>query len=282
MLSPIELSLCFDPALQHTEYRLTALMHHAMEGKEDCVECLLPEASVIEKIHIKMPGTRCTALHTACYSSQHDHSQALIQMLLLHGCSPYLRFDPKGMSPLQAVDPHVRRAGERTALDLLKKRRPKDRAAIAKLMVEPERTYLLCKVHHLNDANDAIAKAQGKGIIPEDQKQKLLSKTPVYLMERVEDERALPRIENRAQQQNTADSEAEETEEEGKKQEKLTAVLQYVLGEQEEGGSGKLKETPRMLPKIFVELLDMMAPHWDPIRGKKKEYEEPDEEAEEG
>lgn len=106
----------------------------------------------------------------------------------------------------------------------------------------------------------------------------MLAKTPIYLKERVEKERPLPRVEllNYIPQQQLADSQAEETEEQDKKREKLTAVLQYVLGEQEEEGSGKLKETPRMLPEIFVELLEMMAPHWDPIRGKKEEYEEPE------
>jgi hypothetical protein len=117
-------------------------------------------------------------------------------------------------------------------MDLLKKYRPNDYEFIAVLqaaLMEPERTFLLCKARNLNDANDATANAQSKGATPEEKKQKVLAKTPVYLRERVEDERPLPCIEIAdfiPQQQTTADSQAEETEEQDKKQEKLTAVLQ--------------------------------------------------------
>lgn len=56
-----------------------------------------------------------------------------------------------------------------TPLELLRKDRPNSIEAIAVLeaaLVEPERTYLLCKAHHLNDISDAMAKAQSKGTTP--------------------------------------------------------------------------------------------------------------------
>lgn len=236
-----------NPALQHTEYRQTALMCHTSLGNCDCVERLLQDARVVDKIHVQMPGTRCTALHEAAHTFE-DYavgSQArILEMLLLHGSNPYLRCNPRGLDSLVPLDPGVIRAGERTALELLRKYCPNDHAAMAVLeaaIVEPKRTYLLYKARHLSDAIDAITNAQGT--TPEERKQKLLAKTPLYLKERVEEDKPLPLIEltDGHSQDQHGKYQAGETKEGEKKREPLLAVLRYVVGDQGEEGSAKMK-----------------------------------------
>lgn len=79
-----------DPALQYTPSPETPLMWYAYCGYVDCVERLLQDERVVEKINVKRPGTRSTALHEACLTNQNigNNQASIIQMLLLHGCDP--------------------------------------------------------------------------------------------------------------------------------------------------------------------------------------------------
>jgi hypothetical protein len=108
----------------------------------------------------------------------------------------------------------------------------------------------------MNDANHAIGKAKAaadkEGRTRGEKMRKMLAKTRPYLKERVQGGQVdLPRVELR---------QPSDAEDEGKK--KMVAVMKYVLRDQAEYG-----EMGGMSADVFVELLEMMAPKWDEIRG---------------
>jgi hypothetical protein len=111
-------------------------------------------------------------------------------------------------------------------------------------IAEPQRILLLAKAREINDVNHAIAKAKV------DAQRKLLTSAPpcfqLLFLPR------LPRVEL-----HSPPAHARPGDEEAKKQH---ATLQYVLRAPELG------ETGGMSADVFVELMDMMAPRWDPIR----------------
>jgi hypothetical protein len=81
---------------------------------------------------------------------------------------------------------------------------------------------------------------------------KLLAKTPPYLKERVQGGQVeLPRVQLLQPEGNAS---------EGEKQ--MAAVMKYVLRDE-----GEYPETGGKHEDVFVELLEMMAPEWDAIRG---------------
>jgi hypothetical protein len=136
--------------------------------------------------------------------------------------------------------------------------RANGRATIALLeraMAEPQRTFSLSKARHMIDANHAISKtkaaADKEGRTPGEKMSKILAKTPLYLKERVQGGQVdLPRVEL------VQPSDGNEEEK------KMVAVMKYVLRDQAEYG-----EMGGMSADVFVELLEMMAPKWDAIRG---------------
>jgi hypothetical protein len=120
-------------------------------------------------------------------------------------------------------------------------------------MAEPQRIYALSKVQHISDAKHVISKAKTtadeKGCTGDEKIGKVLANTPPYLKERVQGGQVeLPRDELR------------QPFNEGEK--RMMAVMKYVLQDE-----GEYPEDGGMLAEVFVELLEMMAPKWDPIRG---------------
>ena len=183
-----------------------------------------------------------------------DQAARVISLLLLHGANPLLR-DDQGDTPLER----------------LRHGRPNDRTTIALLeraMAEPQRTFLLSKAHHQVDALLSLNKVAKKTAGNVEEKcNACVAKAPVYLKERVAAGGALPVV-VLARVKGCKERPWDEADE----KEKLGAVLAFVLGEpqQQLGGGGEKKgqeQSPGMLAEVFVELLEMMAPKWDPIRG---------------
>ena len=181
-------------------------------------------------------------------------------MLLLAGADRTIR-DNDGRTPLDAVS----------------------RAFHATLhadLVEPHRSRALFKARALLDAAYATRKARtdarAKGHPAAVQQQEAIAAAPVYLKQRLAQAQGLPRVSILLHDDD--------------EEEKLMACVKYALGF--EGGGGVVlewQEEPAvgMLPEVFVELLELLVPKWDPAQKGRPlgegyiEVEEEEEEKEE-
>jgi hypothetical protein len=176
------------------------------------------------------------------------------------------------MTPLDVVRDYL--PGNQTRISLLKR-----------AMAESERIYSLAKVWHISDAKHAIAKAKAnvynEAHTRSEQMGKILAKTPPFLKERVRQGQVeVPRVEfmqadNFCKGASTRCGKGlmEARDEEEQEEEKLlVAVLKFVLRDE-----GEYREAGGMSGDVFVELLYMMAPKWDAIRGGGGGGEDDDE-----
>jgi hypothetical protein len=239
-----------DPTVQDNDGE-TALMHHSRGLRANLVARLLQDNRVLATIDVQMTDTGKggrsaigrSALHLACCSygrgDGHDSKGRITELLLLNHANPLLR-DSQGQ----------------TALDLLRQTGKNNPVSIARVerAMESQRIYSLAKARHVNDANHAIGKVKAKALkearTRAETMSKLLAETPPYLKERVQGGQvALPRV----VQPEGKSSEGEE---------QMVAVMKYVLRDESE-----YPEVGGMHEDVFVELLEMMAPKWDAIRG---------------
>jgi ankyrin repeat protein len=251
------------------KYGWTTLMFIVDSFKPSCVEVLLREPRVIETIdtqgtrecevlHCKGGEKGDTALHLACKiipfrrrslevrNEFLREKNQIIEMLLCAGASPT-----------------ILNSDQKTPLDYLRRFDCDNHTGIALLeraLAEPHRILILAKAREINDANHAIAKAK------EDAQRKVLAATPACLRERVREQQQqqqllylprLPRVELHGPPPAAHARPGSEEEEEAKKRH---ATLQYVLRTPELGKTGG------MSADVFVELMEMMTPRWDPIR----------------
>jgi hypothetical protein len=159
------------------------------------------------------------------------------------------------------ADPTILNDDQETPLDQLRRLRSDNHAGIALLKraaVEPQRSFLLAKAREINDANYAIVKAK------EDAQRKVLASAPTFLRGRVQEQQQQQQQQQllgpplaRVELHGPPGGRSDEEEEAAKKRH---ATLQYVLRAPELG------ETGGMSADVFVELMEMMTPRWDPIR----------------
>jgi hypothetical protein len=118
-------------------------------------------------------------------------------------------------------------------------------------MVKPQRTFLLAKARHQIDTSHVVSRlrATTQGRTHGETTRAVLTRTPGDLKERVKKHRALPRVESQpaAEQQR--------------------AVLEYVLRLNELGAEVGGMGREGLPAELFIELLNMMVPRWDPLRG---------------
>ena len=140
-------------------------------------------------------------------------------------------------------------------------------------LAEPQRPRLLFKARALLEAHTPIDKARSDARDKEGLRtraalnRRAAAVAPVYLEGRAGDGRNLPRVQL-----------VEQVE-----QEQLAACVKYTLGL--EGGGVVLFEgqepTVGMVKEVFVELLEMLVPKWDPAqKGRPLGWEKEDEERE--
>lgn len=236
-----------DPTLGSIEGVLP-LMLHAIQGKFECVQRFLQDPrvlatidpQVVERVHrVEEEGgdINCkgmTAVHFVCGISMLNTQ--IVKLLLQAGANPLL----------------VNTFGE-TPLDLLCRRHPTNHATISLLeaaVVKPQRTFLLAKARHQIDSSHVLGSVRvtTQGRTRGEAMRVLLTRKPGDLKERVKKRRALPRVKLQPAM------------------EPQRAVLNYALrstGSGEEGGGMEHEGLPA---ELFVELLDMVMPRWDPLR----------------
>lgn len=159
-------------------------------------------------------------------------------------------------------------------MQFLREAHPHDHEGFSLLenaIAEPTRTFLLSKARHQTDTLYAFDKiGNDAGRTRHTKRAAFLPRAPLYLQERVAALRPLPVVKlSDGMEKREKKRQIEEDGEE----EKLLAVLRYVLQAQEEEeekkqGGGSKNRNGGMLPEVFVELMEMMAPKWDPIRGE--------------
>jgi ankyrin repeat protein len=267
----------------------TALVIHAQCASADCVERLLQIPRVRGTIDMVISGFTCcksfggAALHRACWSKRAGAAKTrTIELLLLNGANPTLAVP---------CDVFLAPPVFRTPLQILRDNYPNDHESISLLeraAAEPTRTFWLSKARLQTDAVHSLTKvAQDTRGTTEEKRAVCVAKAPVYLKERVAGDGPLPwvKLSDEGKKQEMWDKlrpwkVGEKKNREGGKdgeEEKLSAVLRYVLQAQEEeeekeqgggGGGEKEKRDGGMLPEVFVGLMEMMAPKWDPIRGE--------------
>lgn len=229
-----------DPDMAETIDGFTPLMLSAECGHLASMTLLLQDGRC--SLEIKSRDTRSTAILLAADQKKWD----CVEVLLSYHASPTAT-DDDGWN-LQDYAVHCQAPPQ--TLQLIQ-------AAIA----EPQRTFSLAKARHLSDTNHAISKAKTKALkearTRSETLSRVLAKTPPYLKKRVKERQVeVPRVELRQQPQDNEN----ENDEEGEKQ--MVAVMKYVLRDQAEYG-----EMGGMSADVFVELLEMMAPKWDAIKG---------------
>lgn len=218
-------------------------MLYVLNGKSDCVERLLQEPRVLATIdaqilngEIHIYWIRLTALHFTCGAK--IMNAPIVELLLQAGANPLL----------------VNMFGE-TPLDVLRRVHPTRYAAISLLeaaVVEPQRTFLLAKSRHQIDTSHVLGRirAATQGRTRGETMRAVLTRIPGDLKERAKKRQALPLVELQpaAEQQR--------------------AVLEYVLRSSDSGEALGGMEHEGLPAELFVELLDMMTPQWDPLRGR--------------
>ena len=104
-------------------------------------------------------------------------------------------------------------------------------------------------------SNKARTDAQTKGHSAAVQQQEAIAAAPINLHQRVAQVQELPRV---SIQQHDDDNDEEE----------LAACLKYALGLEDGGGVVFEGQEPAvgMLPEVFVELLELLVPKWDPAQ----------------
>ena len=217
-----------------SNHGLTPLMAAAVQGASDCVTLLVARGGDGANAQ---QDDGLTALHMAGYSG---HCQ-VVSLLLQVGGDPTIRTN-WGRTALETAQAK----GHQQCVDLLK-------SALA----GAQRNPALFKARALLDAahatNKARTDAQTKGHPAAVQQQEAMAAAPVYLKQRVAQAQELPGVRV---------VEAGEDEE-------LAACVKYALGL--EGGGGVVLEGQQelavgMLPEVFVELLELLVPKWDPSR----------------
>jgi hypothetical protein len=226
-------------------YGWTPLMALAKGGQPEGIEHLLEESEVVEAIDKQATGhssNGATALHLAC--SGHELTTAWVRHQVLE---LLLRAD---------ANPIILNGYRQTSLDTLRGSHPDNHDGIAlfeQTVAETQRNLVLAKARQINDTNRALAK------VKTETRRKILASTPISLKERVRKEQhrqqqveqlmtTMPRAEVHSPV--FLDEQAE----------KLHAALQYVLRAE------ALGETGGMSADVFKDLMDMMAPRWDPLR----------------
>ena len=209
------------------------LMMAAMRGAADCMTLML--ARVGDEVNAQ-DDDGLTALDLACHFGHHK----AVSLLLHAGADPTIR-DNDGQSALETAQAQ----GHQQCVALLQ-------AALA----EPQCPRALFKARALLDAahatNKARTDAQTKGHPAAVQQQEAVAVAPVYLKQRVAQSEELPGVQV-----------VEHVE-----QEELAACLKYALGLESGGGVVFEGQEPavRMLPEVFVELLELRTPKWDPAQ----------------
>lgn len=226
-------------------------MVHAHFGRFESVQRLLQEprvfatidAQVVENIHVRQGGEErevpwkgMTALHFACLSDTEHLTGRVAELLKQAGASPLL----------------VNMFGK-TPLDMLPKFHPTHHTAISLLeaaVAEPQRTFLLAKARHRANTSHVLGRVRvaTQGRTRGETMRAVLTRIPGDLNERVKKHQALAQVElqSAAEQQR--------------------AVLEYVLRTNESGEEVGAMEREGLPAELFVELLDMMMPRWDPLR----------------
>jgi hypothetical protein len=222
----------------------TPLMVMASRKKSSCVELLLKEPKVIETIDTQATAgfvfVGCTALHLACQPGRISvmERKQLLEMLICAGANPTIMNQDR-----------------ETPLDVLRHDDDDNDAAIA-LLERAQCIALLAKPRAINDANHAVAKAK------EDAQRKVLASAPTCLQGRVREQQQQQQQQQQLPRLPHVEIHPPVARRSGglKRAKKRHAVLQYVLHAEELGETGGLKA------ELFVDLMDMMAPRWDPIR----------------
>lgn len=157
------------------------------------------------------------------------------------------------------TDPTIFNAQQETPVDTLRRLHFDNHTDIP-LFERAQFMVLLAKPRAINDANHAIVKAK------EEAERKVSAAAPTWLKERLREQQQqqqqqhlllgppLPRVELHSPPASDGDNENK------KAAEKFHAVLQYILHAEEVGETGEMKA------ELFVDLMEMMAPRWDPIR----------------
>jgi ankyrin repeat protein len=208
------------PTRVSIENRETPLMTQCSCLRTGCVERLLREPKVIETVDQQDIYGR-TALFLACMKSRNNELSNVVKMLLRAGANPTI-------------------ASNTTPLAYVRHWQPNQHALIALLehatcFLSP-RIVLLSKARHITAAHHALTRA-----------------TPSFLQPRMP---ALPRVElvppasSPSTSSHNRDTEGEKEEED----KKYMSVLQYVLGNNEDGSQGG------MLDELFVELIETLGP----------------------
>ena len=162
---------------------------------------------------------------------------------------------------LQAgADPSILNEEGDTPLDPAEFTSRAARRLLRAALIEPQRTRALFRARALIDTGRTVTAAAAvlarKGLPTVLHQDIIAMAVPPHLAGRVAQAQELPRVSIQHD-----DNDGEE--------EKLTACLKYALGL--EGGGGVLldwQEEPAvgMLPEVFVELLELLVPKWDPAQ----------------
>jgi hypothetical protein len=245
----------------------TPLMSLAHTKKPSCVERLLQEPTVLATIDTQTTRASFhsrvgdTALHLACHEQMGQMAEAsqVMQMLLCAGANPILL-----------------NAEAETPRDIIRHRKYDNYEAIALLKRAESRRYLLlAQAFEINDAKHALAKAEGAQA-----QRRVLAEIPTFLQRHA---RAQQQRQQQQQQQQQQQGQGQQQQQRGgrrlppwpqvevrlgrplpggdeEERKMLRATLQYVLRDEELGENGGMKAD------VFVELMEMMTPRWDPIR----------------
>jgi hypothetical protein len=182
----------------------------------------------------------CTALYFAASEGHAD----IVRLLLQAGADPSI-LNEEGDTPLDPAE-----FTSRAARRLL-------RAAL----IEPQRTRALFRARALIDTGRTVTAAAAvlarKGLPTVLHQDIIAMAVPPHVAGRVAQAQELPGVSI----QHDDDNDAED--------EKRAACLKYALGLEGGGGvvlEGQEEPAVGMLPEVFVELLELLVPKWDPAQ----------------
>jgi ankyrin repeat protein len=237
----------------------TPLMQHAYFARPALVERLLEEGHVIQGIDAQATSGAwegATALSLIAGSNHigdgnGGNVRQVIKMLLLAGANPTIP------CPREIISHGYIQQNYQAPLEILQRRHPNNQAAIALLihaLAEPERIHSLHKARYLIDKAHGLKKIAADTPGAEEKKRAACeARAPSCLKRRVAEDRLLPEV-MLSNEENSRPWRREESIQ--------TAVLQYVFGLGQVGGTA----ATGMCADVFVELMDMIAPRWDPSR----------------
>lgn len=246
----------------HNEDGSTPLIFAAESFSTACLELLLARGGVALTLDLADSCGK-TALYVAAWYSRPENMRLLLEA---------------------GADPTIRNNAGRTPLDIA--RTMKHVECIDLLegpSVEHDRPCILFKARaFINAATaipDAYDDARAKGASLAGQQRAALAAAPSYLEKRVERGKELPDVmlvqkqwKSLGKRTGNGDLRQRVVSMEDAKQEEMVACLEYALGVEYGGGvhfEGQEKPVG-MLPEVFKELLDYMAPVWDPARKRPR------------